>query len=134
VLLLDDCTSALDAETEGRILAALRSLSGNRTCLIVSHKVSSVSSADRIVVIDGGRIVEEGPHETLILRDGAYANAHRQQTQPLEIGRSSPNLAHRDEFAGSSYLQRIDASQSPGQEPRSLRQPSKSQRSPYATS
>jgi ABC-type multidrug transport system fused ATPase/permease subunit len=83
VLLLDDCTSALDSETESRIQQALeRSLPG-RTCVIVSHKVASVRRADRIVVLESGIIVEQGTHAELLARAGLYAETYRQQTSAL---------------------------------------------------
>jgi ABC-type multidrug transport system fused ATPase/permease subunit len=83
VLLLDDCTSALDAETEARIQLALDQHLPGRTCLIVSHKVASVRRADVIVVLEAGQLIEQGTHADLIALGGYYAAAYRQQTSPL---------------------------------------------------
>jgi ABC-type multidrug transport system fused ATPase/permease subunit len=82
VLLLDDCTSALDAETEARVQAALRDHRPGRTCVVVSHKVSSVRHADQIVVLDAGRVAERGTHHDLLRRGGLYAAMYRSQTRP----------------------------------------------------
>ena len=85
VLLLDDCTSALDAETEARIQQALDRHLPGRTCLIVSHKVSSVRRCDLIVVLEHGRVIEQGtPHDLLGLR-GYYATMVSQQTRALSL-------------------------------------------------
>jgi ABC-type multidrug transport system fused ATPase/permease subunit len=81
--LLDDCTSALDAETEARIQQALDRQLPGRTCLLVSHKVASVRRADRIIVLESGRIVEQGTHAELLAHGGHYAETFRQQTSAL---------------------------------------------------
>jgi ABC-type multidrug transport system fused ATPase/permease subunit len=83
ILLLDDCTSALDAETEAQVQAALLDLYPDLTCLVVSHKISSVDHADRVAVLDKGRIVEQGPPEKLLLLGGAYATIYHQQSTLL---------------------------------------------------
>jgi ABC-type multidrug transport system fused ATPase/permease subunit len=83
VLLLDDCTSALDAETEARVQVALEEYSPDCTCVIVSHRVSSVAHADRIVVLGNGRILEQGTHEELLALGGWYAEALGMQTKHL---------------------------------------------------
>jgi ABC-type multidrug transport system fused ATPase/permease subunit len=85
VLLLDDCTSALDAETEATVREALKGVSPRRTCPIVSHKIASLSWADRIIVLDGGKVVEAGTHDELLTLGGLYAEAHRYQTCSLVI-------------------------------------------------
>ncbi|MEA2162831.1 MAG: ATP-binding cassette, subfamily multidrug efflux pump [Thermoanaerobaculia bacterium] len=85
ILILDDSLSAVDTSTEEQILRALREIRKGRTALIVSHRVSSVKDADAIIVIDDGRIVERGTHDTLLDRGGYYANLYRRQTLEEEI-------------------------------------------------
>jgi ABC-type multidrug transport system fused ATPase/permease subunit len=79
ILLLDDCTSALDAETEARIQQALDQYLPGRTCLIVSHKIASVRRADLIVVLEAGHIIEQGSHANLLAQGGHYAQVARSQ-------------------------------------------------------
>jgi ABC-type multidrug transport system fused ATPase/permease subunit len=83
VLLLDDCTSALDSETESRIQQGLERGLPGRTFVIVSHKVASVRRVDRIIVLESGTIVEQGTHAELLASGGRYAEIHRQQTSAL---------------------------------------------------
>jgi ATP-binding cassette, subfamily B, bacterial len=85
VLLLDDCTSALDAETEARVQIALEEYRPDCTCVIVSHRVSSVAHADRIIVLGNGRILEQGTHEELLALGGWYAEALSMQTKHLVL-------------------------------------------------
>ncbi len=73
ILLLDEATSALDSESEKAVQDALDTLMNGRTTLVVAHRLSTVLSADRILVLDGGRIVEEGNHAELVARGGLYA-------------------------------------------------------------
>jgi ATP-binding cassette, subfamily B, bacterial len=73
VLLLDEATSALDAESEAAVQAALHGLMHGRTTLVIAHRLATIKAADRILVMDGGRIVEEGTHQSLIARGGLYA-------------------------------------------------------------
>ncbi|MDB5350180.1 MAG: putative multidrug export ATP-binding/permease protein [Planctomycetota bacterium] len=86
ILLLDDCTSALDAETEARIQDALARHRPDRTRVVVSHKVSSVRNADRIVVLCSGQIAESGTHDDLMRQAGLYARTYRRQTESLVYG------------------------------------------------
>lgn len=79
VLLLDDCFSSVDTETEEHILSRLKSLRGGRTTLLVSHRVSTARHADRILVLDRGHIAELGTHAELMAKNGIYANFARVQ-------------------------------------------------------
>ncbi len=79
VLILDEATSALDTQSERRIQDALNTLMQDRTTLVIAHRLSTVEKADRIIVLDAGRIVESGTHAGLITQDGHYAALYRMQ-------------------------------------------------------
>ncbi|MFY9832388.1 MAG: ATP-binding cassette domain-containing protein, partial [Methylocystis sp.] len=79
VLLLDEATSALDAQNEALVQAALDDVMAGRTSLVIAHRLATVLEADRIIVLDAGRVVEEGTHASLIEKGGLYAQLARLQ-------------------------------------------------------
>jgi ATP-binding cassette subfamily B protein len=85
ILILDDALASVDTITEERILTSLSSIMRDRTTIVVSHRVSTVKSADRIVVLDHGSIVEEGAHEQLLRLGGFYAELHQKQLLEEEL-------------------------------------------------
>ena len=89
ILLFDEATSALDTATEREIQAQLDAIARERTTLVIAHRLSTVVSADQILVMDAGRIVERGHHDDLLARGGVYARlwalqqAEAEQPQPV---------------------------------------------------
>ncbi|MFW2543827.1 ABC transporter ATP-binding protein [Primorskyibacter sp. 2E107] len=79
ILLLDEATSALDAQSEALVQAALEKLSQGRTTLVIAHRLATIRSADKIVVMDKGRVVDQGTHDELIAREGPYQELYRLQ-------------------------------------------------------
>ena len=84
ILLLDEATSALDTKSEAIVQSALEKLATGRTTLVIAHRLSTVRNADSIVVMDQGRVVDQGDHNTLIARGGIYADLHRLQFSQTE--------------------------------------------------
>jgi len=82
LLLLDEATSALDAESERVVQAALEAAMADRTTLVIAHRLATVLKADRIVVLDGGRMVDVGTHAQLVARGGLYAKLASMQFAP----------------------------------------------------
>jgi ATP-binding cassette, subfamily B, multidrug efflux pump len=85
VLILDDCLSSVDAQTEAEILGGLKSILKEKTCLIISHRISAVKAADEILVLDEGEIIERGSHEELVRYGGVYADLYQQQHLSEEL-------------------------------------------------
>ena len=79
VLLLDEATSALDTRTEAAVSAALARAQQGRTTLVIAHRLSTVKGADKILVLDQGRLVEQGSHDALMARAGLYAQLQQAQ-------------------------------------------------------
>lgn len=85
VLILDDCLSSVDAQTEAEILHGLRSIMKEKTCLIISHRISAVKECDEILVLDEGRIIQRGNHDQLVEHGGLYAELYQQQRLSEEL-------------------------------------------------
>ncbi len=94
VLLLDEATAALDPATESAVLAASETLARRRTTFVVAHRLATAAKADRIIVLDGGKIVEEGSHAALLAADGQYARLWRYGTSSHEVGHLAPAHSH----------------------------------------
>jgi len=93
ILILDDAFSSVDVETEEEILRELRQFMLGRTTLLISHRISTVRDADMIVYLSGGRIIEQGSHDDLLAKRGAYYELYRRQSLAREV----ENLAHGEE-------------------------------------
>lgn len=87
ILILDEATSALDTQAERALAAALETLARNRTTLVIAHRLSTVRRADRIVVLDAGRVVEQGSHEQLLAASGVYAELVRSELSAGDAAR-----------------------------------------------
>jgi subfamily B ATP-binding cassette protein MsbA len=79
ILVLDEATSALDTESERKVQKALENLMKDRTTIVIAHRLSTIKNADRIIVMQKGRLVEEGSHEELLRRNGVYEGLHNMQ-------------------------------------------------------
>ena len=84
ILVFDEATSSLDSQSEKNILEALARISRNKTTLVIAHRLSTVVDADRIIVLDQGRVTEQGNHESLIEADGLYARLWRMQQKKAQ--------------------------------------------------
>jgi ABC-type multidrug transport system fused ATPase/permease subunit len=81
IVIFDEATSNIDTETEVKIREALTELTRGRTTFIIAHRLSTLHDVDRILVIDGGRLVEDGQHDELLRRGGVYAGLYEAQFQ-----------------------------------------------------
>jgi ATP-binding cassette subfamily B protein len=90
LLILDDAFSSVDTHTEEQILQRVREVLASRTCVLISHRISTVRQASRIFVIDDGNIAEQGTHDELLAKNGLYARMYRRQLleQALEEDRA----------------------------------------------
>ncbi len=79
LILLDEATSALDTESERAVQEALKTLCAGRTTIVIAHRLSTVANAERICVIEGGRVIESGRQSELLARDGVYALLYKTQ-------------------------------------------------------
>ena len=82
---MDEATSSLDPSTEEAVEEALRKLLKDRTSVVIAHRLSTAEHADRILVVDHGRVVEDGSHRDLIAKGGYYSALYRQWTQGREV-------------------------------------------------
>src|SRR5690606_37029462 len=86
ILLLDEATSALDAQSERLVQMALEHLMAGRTTLVIAHRLATIRDADKILVLDGGRIIDQGSHDELVAKGGRYAELARLQFRLDEAG------------------------------------------------
>jgi subfamily B ATP-binding cassette protein MsbA len=81
ILILDEATSSLDSESEKHVQSAIENLMNHRTVFVIAHRLSTVHNASKILVLDKGKIVQEGKHEELVNTDGLYKQLHKMQFQ-----------------------------------------------------
>ena len=96
ILILDEATSALDSESEKEVQGGINNLMQRRTTFVIAHRLSTVTGADKIVVLDNGRIMETGTHEELLKREGRYHSLYTSQNPDYALDRPSPMAADKE--------------------------------------
>jgi ABC-type transport system involved in Fe-S cluster assembly fused permease/ATPase subunit len=97
ILVFDEATSALDSKAEQAIQAQLKEIAKNRTTLVIAHRLSTVADAQQILVLDHGRIVERGTHQSLLAERGLYAQMWERQQARQDEALASPPLELEEE-------------------------------------
>src|SRR5262249_17004298 len=95
IILLDEATAALDAQSERQVQEAIAELCRGRTTIAIAHRLATIMHADRILVIDGGNVVESGRHEELLRNNGRYAMFYKLQFQQHEMFESASTVPER---------------------------------------
>ena len=102
ILILDEATSALDSESEKEVQAGINNLMQRRTTFVIAHRLSTVTGADKIVVLDNGRIMETGSHEELLKREGRYHRLYTSQNPNYALDRQSPIAAGKESSSAAA--------------------------------
>ena len=115
ILILDDSLSAVDTETERRILDGLREVSRGRTVILIAHRISTLRHADHIVVLEEGRLTEQGSHDALVAQGGHYAELERLQRLASDLDRDDEPVADID--AAADRLEGVPVPERAGHQP-----------------
>ena len=97
ILILDEATASVDSETEKEIQKALDNLVAGRTTIAIAHRLSTLQRANRLVVMDRGMVVEEGPHEELMAQEGAYYRLYQAQARNVDTDLDDNNTKRHDD-------------------------------------